>query len=95
MAGDRPDLDFGRSDGGRAQAMLRDLKAQGLPVVSVFLSGRPLFTGPELSASDAFVAAWLPGSEGAGIADLLFRTSAGTIAHRFTGRLPMAWPARP
>ncbi|WP_372023321.1 glycoside hydrolase family 3 protein (plasmid) [Tistrella mobilis] len=92
MAGDRPDLDFGRSDGGRAQAMLQNLKAAGLPVVSVFLSGRPLFTGPEMAASDAFVAAWLPGSEGAGIADVLFRAVDGTIAHPFTGRLPMAWP---
>ncbi|AFK55780.1 cellobiase CelA precursor (plasmid) [Tistrella mobilis KA081020-065] len=92
MAGDRPDLDFGRSDGGRAQAMLQNLKAAGLPVVSVFLSGRPLFIGPEMAASDAFIAAWLPGSEGAGIADVLFRAADGTIAHPFTGRLPMAWP---
>ncbi|MEN3161167.1 glycoside hydrolase family 3 protein [Tistrella mobilis] len=92
MAGDRPDLDFGRSDGGRAQAMLQNLKAAGLPVVSVFLSGRPLFVGPELAASDAFVLAWLPGSEGAGVSDVLFRTADGTIAHPVTGRLPMAWP---
>lgn len=92
MAGDRPDLDFGRHDQGRSRAMLDALKAQGLPVVSVFLSGRPLFVGPELAASDAFVLAWLPGSEGAGVADMLFRAADGTVAHSFTGRLPMAWP---
>ena len=92
MAGDRPDLDFSRRDQGRSRAMLEDLKAQGLPVVAVFLSGRPLSTGPELAASDAFVAAWLPGSEGAGVADVLFRAVDGTVTHPFTGRLPMAWP---
>ena len=40
-------------------------------MVSIFLSGRPLWVNPELNASDAFVAAWLPGSEGGGIADVI------------------------
>ncbi|WP_312686985.1 glycoside hydrolase family 3 protein, partial [Brevundimonas nasdae] len=52
-------------------ALLRRLKAAGIPTVSVFLSGRPLWVNPEINASDAFVAAWLPGTEGRGVADLL------------------------
>lgn len=60
------------------------------PVVSVFLSGRPLWVNPELNASDAFVAAWLPGTEGGGIADVLFQTEPD---YGFTGRLSYSWPA--
>lgn len=74
-------------------ALLRRLKAEGIPVVSVFLSGRPLWVNPEINASDAFVAAWLPGSEGAGVADVLFRKPDGTIGYDFKGRLPNSWPA--
>jgi len=73
--------------------MLRRLHAAGIPTVSVFLSGRPLWVNPELNASDAFVAAWLPGSEGEGIADVLFRAADGKVAFDFTGRLSFAWPA--
>jgi len=62
---------------------------KGLPVVSVFLSGRPLWTNPEINASDVFVAAWLPGSEGGGVADLLFQTEP---EFDFTGRLSFSWP---
>lgn len=74
-------------------ALLRRLKAAGIPVVAVFLSGRPLWTSPEINTSDAFVAAWLPGTEGGGVADLLFSGPGGQRLHDFTGRLPFAWPA--
>jgi hypothetical protein len=47
------------------------LKAAGIPVVALFLSGRPMFTNPEINAADAFVAGWLPGSQAAGVADVL------------------------
>ena len=57
--------------------------------MTVFYSGRPLYVNEELTLSDAFVAAWLPGTEAAGITDLLF--SDGT--YDFTGRLPYSWPA--
>ncbi|MGK0500832.1 MAG: beta-glucosidase, partial [Oceanicoccus sp.] len=67
----------------RDLGLLKKFKAAGIPVVSIFLSGRPLWVNAELNASDAFVAAWLPGSEGAGIAEVLFKSSAGTIAHDF------------
>ena len=53
-------------------AMLEELKRQNIPVISIFITGRPLWVNKELNASNAFVAAWLPGSEGAGIADVIF-----------------------
>jgi len=71
---------------------LNRLKAQNIPVVSVFLSGRPLWVNKELNASNAFVAAWLPGSEGAGIADLLFTDVSGAINYDFSGKLSFSWP---
>ena len=76
----------------RDLALLKKLKAQGIPVVSVFLSGRPLWVNPELNASDAFVAAWLPGSEGGGIADVLVAGADGKPRHDFGGRLSFSWP---
>jgi beta-glucosidase len=74
------------------RAILEKLAADGIPVVSVFLSGRPLWVNPLLNVSDAFVAAWLPGSEGAGIADVLLRTHAGEVNHDFKGKLSFSWP---
>lgn len=68
-------------------ATIRRIRAQGIPVVTVLVSGRPLVVNLELAESSAFVAAWLPGSEGAGVADVLLG------AHGFTGTLPFAWPA--
>lgn len=90
--GDRETLAFSAGDP-RPLALLRTLKAAGIPVVSVFLSGRPLWVNPELNASDAFVAAWLPGSEGGGVADVLLQKPTGGVAHEFSGRLPFSWPA--
>jgi beta-glucosidase len=55
-------------------------------LVVILLSGRPLIVTAELDQWDAFVAAWLPGTEADGIADLLFGW------HPFTGRLSFAWP---
>ncbi len=73
-------------------ALLKSLKARGVPVVAVFLSGRPLWVNPEINASDAFVAAWLPGSEGGGIADVLIGDKMGKPRHDFTGKLSFSWP---
>lgn len=84
--GDRPDVGF--EDKAGALALLRKFKAAGIPTVSVFLSGRPLWVNPHLNASDAFVAAWLPGSEGGGVADVLFGKA------DFKGKLPYSWPKR-
>lgn len=91
MQGDRPHLDYQPE---QDLALLRQLQAEGIPVVSVFLTGRPLWVNPELNASDAFVVAWLPGSEGGGVAEVLFRGPDGDIEHDFTGKLSYSWPAR-
>ncbi len=68
-------------------ACIRRIRKAGVPVVAVLMSGRPLVIEQELADSEAFVAAWLPGSEGGGIADVLF----GDFP--FTGKLPLPWPA--
>ncbi|HEY7773985.1 MAG TPA: glycoside hydrolase family 3 N-terminal domain-containing protein [Marinagarivorans sp.] len=79
--------------GDHSDALLMEkLKADGIKVISVFISGRPLWLNREINASDAFVAAWLPGSQGAAIADLLFTDKAGKVAYDFTGKLPLSWP---
>lgn len=89
--GDRPTLAY--KPGNEADlALLKRLKAEGIPVVAVFLSGRPLWVNREINAADAFVAAWLPGSEGAGIADVLLRGSDGHVQHDFKGKLSFSWP---
>jgi beta-glucosidase len=89
--GDRETLEFSPDDRSHLQ-LLRRLRAAHIPVVSVFISGRPMWVNREINASDAFVAAWLPGSEGAGVADLLFRKADGSIRQDFTGRLSFSWP---
>jgi beta-glucosidase len=69
--------------------LLKDLKQRGFKTVSVFYSGRPLYVNEEIQLSDAFIAAWLPGTEGGGITDVLF-AEAGLD---FKGRLSFSWPA--
>lgn len=71
---------------------INKLKAQGIPVVAVMITGRPLYANPALNSADAFVAAWLPGSEGGGVADVLFGDNTGRPRFNFTGKLPVAWP---
>lgn len=90
--GDVPTLDYQPSEA-KDLATLKKLKAAGIPVVALFLSGRPMFTNPEINAADAFVAGWLPGSQGAGVADVLVSGRDGKTARGFTGTLPFAWPA--
>jgi len=92
--GDIDNLEFQRGNK-MALAQLKQLKSAGIPVVSVFFSGRPLWVNPELNQSDAFVAAWLPGSEGGAIADVLLTTPTGSIQHDFHGKLSFSWPASP
>jgi len=85
--GDRENVDFTPNDFNPER--LGQFRDAGIPVVSLFLSGRPLWTNPEINDSDAFIAAWLPGSEPAGITDLIFRSNP---EHDFTGRLSFSWP---
>lgn len=75
-------------------AVLQAAKATGKPVVTVFYSGRPMYANDLLNASQAFVAAWLPGSEGKGITDVLVASGKGP-QQDFRGRLSFPWPGQP
>lgn len=92
--GDLDNLDYQRGKKSDL-ALLQKWHAQGIPVVAIFISGRPLWMNAELNAADAFVAAWLPGTEGAGVADVILRQANGEKRFDFTGRLPFAWPSQP
>jgi beta-glucosidase len=81
MKGDREHLDLSEADA----ALIATAKASGAPVVTILYSGRPLALGSALAGSAAFVAAWLPGSEGSGMTDVLFGD------YKFTGKLPRVW----
>lgn len=89
--GDIPNLAF-QADASDIKA-IEELKAKGVPIVVLFLSGRPLFTGKLINLADAFVAGWLPGSQGQGIADVLVAGRDGKTKRDFTGKLPFAWPS--
>ena len=89
--GDVPNLAFRPQPA--EEEMIARLKAQNIPVVVLFLSGRPMFTGKLINQADAFVAAWLPGTQGRGVADVLVAGTNGKPMRDFTGRLPFSWPA--
>ncbi|UOV04742.1 exo 1,3/1,4-beta-D-glucan glucohydrolase [Pseudoxanthomonas mexicana] len=74
-------------------AVLKAAAATGKPVVTVFLSGRALYANDLINLSSSFVAAWLPGTEGKGITDVLVAGEGGKPAHDFRGRLTFPWPA--
>lgn len=80
--GDRKDLSLAAED----IEALRAVKRQGIPAVLLLLTGRPLILGPALDLADAIVVAWLPGTEGQGVADVLF----GDVPP--TGKLGHSWP---
>jgi beta-glucosidase len=82
MNGDRADLSLDEED---IQA-IRNLKQAGIPVVVILISGRPMIINEVLNLADAFSAAWLPGTEGQGITDVLFGD------YPPTGRLSYTWP---
>jgi len=82
MFGDTSDLSLNPAD----IEAINNAKAAGVPVVAVLLSGRPMIIEPVLKNCDAFVAAWLPGTEGQGVADVLFGD------YKFTGKLSHSWP---
>lgn len=81
MKGDDPRLDFPAS----GSTAIATLNAKGIPVVTILLSGRPLVANTEIAGSEAFIAAWLPGTEADGIADILL----GTVKPR--GTLSYTW----
>ena len=69
------------------------VRGKGVPVVTLLFSGRPVAANDLINRSDAFIAAWLPGTEGRGLADMLVAAPDGRAAFDFTGRLPFDWPA--
>lgn len=80
--GDRADLSLSEKD---LQTIER-VRAKVKTLVVILVSGRPMILGDALDQADALVAAWLPGSEGAGVADVLFGD------YPFSGTLPYIWP---
>lgn len=80
--GDRTDLGLAKED----LEAIANVKKAGIPVVVVLVSGRPMVLGDALAASDALVAAWLPGSEGQGVTDVLLGD------FKPSGKLPFTWP---
>lgn len=76
-------------------AVLAPLEQLGLPVVTILVTGRPLYINKLLNVSQALVAAWLPGSEGRGVSDVLFGDEHGQSQYDFTGRLSYNWPKQP
>jgi beta-glucosidase len=82
MRGDREDLGLDQED----RKAIASVKKAGIPVVVVLLSGRPLIITDVLPEAEAFVAAWLPGTEGQGVADVLFGD------YKPTGKLAFTWP---
>ncbi|MFA5834071.1 MAG: glycoside hydrolase family 3 N-terminal domain-containing protein [Bacteroidota bacterium] len=81
-AGDNNLLTLSQED----QNAISLVKATNIPVVVVLISGRPLIINSALTQADAFVAAWLPGTEGRGLSDVLFGD------YNFSGKLPHSWP---
>ena len=82
MMGDRTDLRLSPED----VAAVRNLKSAGIPVIAVIISGRPVLIEEILPHADAIIAAWLPGTEGSGIADILFGS------YKPVGKLSFTWP---
>lgn len=80
--GDREDLSLSTED----LKVITNMRSTGIPVVVILISGRPLIINDALAQCDAFVVAWLPGTEGQGISDVLFRD------YRPTGKLSCSWP---
>ncbi|WP_332853661.1 glycoside hydrolase family 3 protein [Duganella sp. S19_KUP01_CR8] len=73
-------------------AVLQAVSGKGKPVVTVLVTGRPLFVNDLLNLSDSFVSAWLPGTEGKGVSDVLFRKADGKVNVDFHGKLSFSWP---
>ncbi|MDO8701514.1 MAG: glycoside hydrolase family 3 N-terminal domain-containing protein [Undibacterium sp.] len=73
-------------------AVLLAVSGKGKPVVTLMVAGRALYVNDLLNLSDSFVAAWLPGSEGKGVSDVLFKKNNGKINHHFSGTLAYSWP---
>jgi beta-glucosidase len=74
-------------------AILERVSGKGVPVVTLLFSGRPVAVNDLINRSNAFVVAWLPGTEGRGLVDMLLARPDGRPQFNFTGQLPFDWPA--
>ena len=90
MLGDLKDVAFTATDP-RYLPLLESISATNIPTISIFLSGRPLVVNEYLNASNAFVAAWLPGTAVEGISDVIFMKN-NKINFDFQGKLSYSWP---
>jgi beta-glucosidase len=81
-AGDSKDIELSSSD----RSAIENARESGKPVVTVLITGRPLIITESLPLTDALVVAWLPGTEGEGVSDVLFGD------YKPTGKLPHSWP---
>ena len=81
---------FGNFSSKRHIAFLELLAENKIPTVSLFFTGRPLWVTKEINLSDAFVVAWLPGTESRGMTDVL--VNGDKTNYDFTGKLPFSWP---
>ncbi len=90
--GDRKNLFYRDS---KTLNTLKRLKKNGNRVVSIFFTGRPLWTNEFINLSDAFVVAWLPGTESQGMTDVLVANEDGSVNYDFQGKLPFSWPSDP
>jgi beta-glucosidase len=82
MKGDRDNLNLDSQD----IEVVKTMKKAGIPVVVILISGRPMIINSILDQADAFIAAWLPGTEGQGVADVVFGDQ------KPTGKLSFSWP---
>jgi beta-glucosidase len=80
--GDRQSLELAEED----VAVVEKMKQAGMPLVVILISGRPMIIDKVIDKADAFVAAWLPGTEGRGVTDVLFGD------FKFVGKLSFSWP---
>ena len=90
MLGDLKDVSFAPTDP-TFLSLLESIDSQGIPILSIFLSGRPLEVNKYINASDAFIASWLPGTAVEGIADVIFKKN-NKINYDFSGKLSYSWP---
>ena len=89
--GDVDDVSFNSSDFNYLKGMQK-LKNEGVPIASIFLTGRPLVINEELNLSESLLTAWLPRQMVEGISDVILKN--GEIYKNFTGKLSFSWPKK-
>ena len=73
---------------------MSSLSKKDIPIISLFITGRPLIVDKELNLSSAFVSIWHPGTAVEGINDVIFSNKDNSINHNFKGKLSFSWPSK-